>query len=543
MSRAQGWLWSGLAGLLCIAACSKPDDSKRVTPVDEPPSEAVASSEPTSTPEPLPPPKPHTAEDRVALYDYLVAATLRRHAFSELKTAKYNLDFERDAAPLKEDFRNAATDLDLFRAIARLSGLRQDYHMKVTPIPGGLAVDPMEYSSGIEFAPDFEKLDERVFCVQRVAYDVGSDPLPQIGDVLVAINGLSPAEFDQQVGPYLLFSTTNGRAWAFARALGTQPGWWPTFHNATESLDPLRDNLEFVYTLRKADGTEYEVTLPGLQADAVNWPQQPSRNFPGFNLSLSLPSFDLYRPANGQNIVAFDWKDFEKDHLTDDLSQLVAYASGNDLFGHDVIVDFTRSSGGSDGVLALQVLVGKPFKTTYGDLRISDVLDPFIASREKSPRLREWLLGDVRAAEARGDAYTAPVPFKLRHLPADSDGMFQPAPQHFTGRLVALFGSAVGSQVDQVAALLIDNDACYSIGMPTGGYSNTWEWEEAVQFPTTGQPVVEFIWGMGRTYRPNGEELEANPPEPDEVILLTSDNVADYHDRLLQRAVEYLSAQ
>jgi hypothetical protein len=528
MSRLHGWVPPCLLWLACVSACSKPADREALTTVDEP----AAVAEPEPSPAPQPPSRPHTAEDRLALYEYLVAATLRRHAFSDLKTAKYELDFERDAAPLKEDFRSAATDLDLFRAIARLSALRQDYHMKVTPIPGGLAVDATEYSSGIEFAPDFEKLDEHVFCVQRVAYDVSTEPAPQIGDLLVTINGLSAADFDQQAGPYFLYSTTNGRAWAFARALGTQPAWWPT----------LPENHEFVYTLRNAEGVEYQVTLSGRKAEEVNWPQQPSRNFPGFDLSLSLPSFDLYRPAGGQNIVAFEWKDFEKEHLTDDLSQLTAYASGNDLLGHDVIVDFTRSSGGSDGVLALQVLVGKPFKTTYGDLRVSDILDPFIASREKSPRLRDWLHGDVRAAQARGDAYTAPVPFKLRHLPADSDGMIQPAPQHFTGRLVGLFGSAVGSQVDQVAALLIDNDACYSIGMPTGGYSNTWEWEEPVTFPTSGQPVAEFIWGMGRTYRPNGEELEANPPEPDELILLTSENVADYHDRLLQRAVEYLSA-
>ncbi len=69
--------------------------------------------------------------------------------------------------------------------------------------------------------------------------------------------------------------------------------------------------------------------------------------------------------------------------------------------------------------------------------------------------------------------------------------------------------------------------------MPTGGYSNTWEWEENVTFPTTGQPVAEFVWSMGRTFRPNGEELEGNPPTPDDVVLLTSENVADYHDRLL----------
>jgi hypothetical protein len=299
---------------------------------------------------------------------------------------------------------------------------------------------------------------------------------------------------------------------------------------------------EFHYRLRNADQREYDVRLLARKADEVRWPPLPSRKYPGFARALSRRSFDLYVPAAGQKIVAFEWKGFWKDDLVDDLAQLVAYASDNDLLDHDVIVDFTRSRGGSDGVLALQVLLGRPFNTTFCDLRISDVIDSFIASREESPRLRDWLLNDVRPAQARGDAYTGRVPFKLRHLPAGSDGILQPAPVHFTGRLVALLGSQMGSQVDQVASILIDNGACHSIGMPTGGYSNSWEWEENVTFPTTGRPVAEFIWSMGRTFRPNGEELEGNPPVPDDVVLLTRENVADYYDRLLQRAVEFLSA-
>ena len=359
------------------------------------------------------------------------------------------------------------------------------------------------------------------------------DNVPQVGDVLVSINGRSVADFDGAVGPYLLYSTLNGRAWALARALGSQPAWWPT----------MAQSPEFLYRLRNAERGEYELRLTGRDAEDIRWPQLPSRTFPGFTLALSLTSFDLYRPVAGQSIVAFEWKRFYKDDLKDDLAQLITYASVNELLDHDVIVDFTSSRGGADGVLALQVLLSRPFKTNFGDLRISDVIDGFIASRERSRRLRGWLHNDVRGAQARGEAYTAPTPFKLRHLPADSDGTLQPAPEHFTGRMVALFGSQVGSQIDQVASMLIDNAAAHTIGMPAAGYSNTWEWEENVTFPTTGRPVVEFIWSMGRTYRPNGEELEGNPAIPHDVVLLTTANVADYHDRLLERAVAYLNSQ
>jgi hypothetical protein len=398
-------------GLLGCLETSEPEPVKTsVTPTQDRFTPASHTAAETTEP-----PRPsQTEQDRLALFDELVAATLRRHAFSERKTAELHLDFERDAAPLRDDFRIVRSDLELFRAVARLSAVRCDAHMEVLPINGGLAVDATEYSTGIEFAPDFEKLDERVFCVQRVANSVdGMDRVTHVGDVLVSINGQSVADFEGVVGPYLRYSTLNGRAWALARALGTQPGWWPT----------MEQGRDFLYRLRNAERGEYEVRLTRRMTADISWPPLPSRTFPGFALALPLRSFDLYRPAAGQNIVAFEWRGFEKDYLVDDLEQLIDYASRNRLFEHDVIVDFTRSRGGADGVLALQILLRKPFKTTFGDLRISDVIDPFIASREESPRLRAWLHNDVRAAQARGDAYTSPVPFKLRHLPADSDGI------------------------------------------------------------------------------------------------------------------------
>lgn len=187
--------------------------------------------------------------------------------------------------------------------------------MEVIPLAGGLVVDATEYSSGLEFAPDFEQLDKRVFCVQRVADALAAtDVVPQVGDVLVSVNGQSAADFEGVAGPYLLYSTRNGRSWALARALGTQPAWWPT----------MEQGREFHYRLRNPERGEYEVRLKFLNAEDVRWPQLSSRTFPGFSLSLSLLSFDLYRPAAGQNIVAFEWKAFGKDDLVDDLAQLNA---------------------------------------------------------------------------------------------------------------------------------------------------------------------------------------------------------------------------
>ena len=106
--------------------------------------------------------------------------------------------------------------------------------------------------------------------------------------------------------------------------------------------------------------------------------------------------------------------------------------------------------------------------------------------------------------------------------------------------MVCLFGPYGGSHLDQFAAIVVDNDLCRAIGMPTGGYSNTWEWSEVVRFPISKQPVVEFMWSIGHTIRPNGEVLEGNPAAVHEWIPVTSTNYANYYSLLLDRALELL---
>ena len=97
--------------------------------------------------------------------------------------------------------------------------------------------------------------------------------------------------------------------------------------------------------------------------------------------------------------------------------------------------------------------------------------------------------------------------------------------------------------MDQFASIVSDNALGYTIGMPTGGYSNTWEWEETLRFPTTGAPLVEYMWSIGHTFRPNGEILEGNPAAVQEYVPLTRDNFEIYHEELLGRAYKYLESQ
>jgi hypothetical protein len=91
-------------------------------------------------------------------------------------------------------------------------------------------------------------------------------------------------------------------------------------------------------------------------------------------------------------------------------------------------------------------------------------------------------------------------------------------------------------------SIVADNDLGHIIGMPAGGYSNTWEWYEVLTFPGTYVPVVGFMWSIGHTIRPKGEVLEGNPASVDEWVPLTAQNSGDYYGILLSRAWEYLES-
>jgi hypothetical protein len=252
-----------------------------------------------------------------------------------------------------------------------------------------------------------------------------------------------------------------------------------------------------------------------------------------------------------------DWYGF-REFLVKDVDRLVEYASQHNLLDYALIWDGTRSRGGSKGAYAIQRLFPRSFKTTFGNVRISDITEAFVHHKRKEyvkGRMEDsgvketiddgtwqmdWLENDVMEAVREGKAYSNNVPFKLAHLPKDSDGILKPAEIHFQGPLVCLFGPHGGSHLDQFAAIVVDNELAHTIGMPTGGYSNTWQWEEILHFPISGRPVVKFMWSIGHTIRPNGEILEGNPAMVDEYIPVTRENYLAYYELLLSSAFQHL---
>ncbi|MCH7674988.1 hypothetical protein IH879_08550 [candidate division KSB1 bacterium] len=496
-----------------------------------------------------------TAEDRAALFDTILAKTMEREAFSPIKNEILNLHIKAGMLRFKDEMIAANTDEKLFNVLMKISNARKDRHLSVGLVDGGLELPGMIISHApIRFAADYGTPEAYFFFVSDYAKNIleyTGENQPEIGDKLTAVNGQPIAEYFDVKEPYHRYSTTNGLWWKFAEALPQQTYRIPS---------TLKENT-LECTLEKKDGVQYTIELPYFDPENIDWQGFyqgfGDERYPGFSKVYSCQTYVLHKHDHGQKVLVLDWYGF-RENLVADMDRLVEYAAEHNMLDYAIIWDGTRSRGGSKGAYALQRLSPKPFKTTFGNVRISDITGEFIRDRQKrfvrknvtdhgvtetindGSWLMDWLESDVTQAIKDGQAYSNNVPFKLAHLPKHSDGILQPAEIHFTGKLVCFFSPYGGSHLDQFAAQVVDNGMAYTIGMPAGGYSNTWEWEETLVFPTSKKPVVQFMWSMGHTIRPNGEILEGNPAQMNDYIPVTRHNYLTYTEILLESAFKHL---
>ncbi len=380
--------------------------------------------------------------------------------------------------------------------------------------------------------------------------DLSGGTSPEVGDKLTAVNSRAIADYIEAIEPYHRYSTVNGFWWHLALSIPQK----------TYQIPPQFYGEKLELELERRDGNTYSVTLPYLEPNDIKWAGHGQRSYPGFGLAYSTTTYDLYLSDAGKPVLILAWYGF-REHLVEDMNRLMEYAVENELLDHAVIFDGTGSGGGSKGAYAIQRLSPKPFKTTFGNVRLSDVTPIFIERKKREFEekkildggvsetiddgtwLMDWLLNDVSEAIENGEAYSNNVPFKLAHLPKDSDGTIQPAELHFRGPMICFFGPQGGSHLDQFASIVIDNKLAHTLGMPCGGYSNTWEWEEVLTFPISKKPIVQYMWSVGHTIRPTGEILEGNPAQVDELIPLTRDNYLEYYPTLLSRALKHLGIE
>ena len=497
-----------------------------------------------------------TRQDRDSLFQYLFEKTLERESFSPIKEKNLGIDVREEMRKCREDIVNATTDEELFFALVKLSSARKDRHLGVDTLMGGLELELREpRQAPIRFLCDFGQPDKHFFFVSDLDEDMASysdaGDKVEVGDQLIQVNGVSVADYFSNAKPYLRYSTVNNLLRRFAYELPRR---------TLKLLPSSFYKKKFEILLEKKNGEQYQIELPYLLEDQVDWVSEGVEKYPGYRLAFEEQCFHVYLPEDPQNKTLLLWWYGFRDSLEQNIDSLIDYADRNDLLGHDLIIDLTQSRGGSRGAYALQRLSPKPFKTTFGNLKISDITGAFIAQKTEDfiadnindngaretddggKWVMDWLHNDVLHGLAAGQEYSNNVPFKCAHLPKYSDGIIQPAEKHFTGRMVCLFGPWGGSHLDQFASIVDQNDLAYTIGMPTGGYSNTWEWEEEVVFPISKKPVARFMWSIGHTIAPNGQIVEGNPAPVQKYIPLTRENFEGYLETLIKEAERWLAS-
>jgi len=499
-----------------------------------------------------------TPELRAALFDTIMARTERREAWSPVKNE--NLGFDPVAAMrgVRDKVVAAETEEDLYYAIAELSHARRDRHLDLYLVEGGLelvdsaGLDVMDGDSPepgrapVRVFPDYS-VDGPSYFVGDLAPLAGMGELPQIGDRIVAVNGIPIAEWETMATAFTRHSTVAGLKWKIADMMTL----------ATASYPPAMRGEKIFLTVASDDGGEAIFDLATQPEASLVWQGTAGPAYDGFEVVHETVTYDLL-VDDSRRIAILIWTGF-RETMVEDVDALMVLAQERGLLDYTMIVDVTRSGGGSRGAYAVRRLQGKPFKTTFGNLRISDIIEPFVEARREGYARRqqatdggvreldddgswlmEWFDEDVMPALERGDAYTTSVPFKSAHASKDSDGVLQPAPVHFTGPFAVISGPDGGSHLDQFIHQVIDNDLGPVVGMPPGGYSNTWEWEEVLYFPGTDQPVVAFMWDVGHTITPAGEIAEGNPAEIDVWVPLSAENVQTYYASLLEAALRSL---
>lgn len=518
-----------------------------------------------SEPDPSPTFDVGTEEDRAALFDFLVQSTLEWDAFASLPNHPYyrthpkqGLDVVGEMERYRDELIAADTDEKMWFVLHKISNARKDRHLNVEEVEGGLVVPDslkVHLEVPIRFATDFADLAERFFFVADRGMNLASlanGSIPELGDRLIAINGRSVDDWVEAWRPYQRYSTENHF-------------WWRVAEEITRTRDHV-PHSEFygdmlVLELEGRDGARYRIELPYQDPVEIQWEGHTEREYPGFSPVPGMgeyETYNLYLPDDDSlPVVLLQWYGFRSD-LPEAMDHLMDFAEEHGLLDHNVIVDATRSRGGSRGAYAVQRIQTQPFRTTFGNLKVSPAMERWVENRidriraepasaretvDEGNWLLDWLETDVLYAIETGNRYTNDVPFKGAHAPKWADGIIDPAPVHFRGDLTVWLSTRGGSHLDQFASQVVDNDLGHVMGMPAGGFSNTWQTTEVLRFPTTGAPIVNYQWSMGHSIRPNKEILQYNPAEVHEYIPQTRDNYFDYHARLLELTLQRLGVE
>ena len=313
----------------------------------------------------MPDSKPLGEVDLESLFDYIISKTEEREAFSEIKEKNIGFSAIEDMKALREEFLAAETELDLWFALVKLSNARRDTHLRLIPIDAGL--QPPEgwpcISAPIIVLPEIWDVHDPTFFVASVEEGVAS---PQVGDVIVGVNGRSMKEYIDEFAPSIRHSTLPGLYWDIARYL-------PRRYNNVFPLSLYSEH--FYLSLERPSGQRYDVALPyGDECPSFSQILRLTDPYTGFVEVMERENFNVLLDRS-RKIILLRWRHFEMDDqaLVNDVNDLMEYAEKEQILDWDMVIDVTYSSGGSGGAFAIQRLVDKPFRTTFGNVRLSDL--------------------------------------------------------------------------------------------------------------------------------------------------------------------------
>ena len=467
---------------------------------------------------------------RENLFEDIVSKTIDREAWSSYKINNPEINYAEQAEQYRREFINADTDQKLARVIFKLSNLRHDRHLNISSIASGLSYSNRDDETVIRFYPDFSKSLHNYF----VADFSSSETVPtsiSIGDELISVNDIPIRQYFRMLEPYIRYSTNNDLRWEMAEKLSKYQSLFDP-----QLYRDIVDGKRFVkYTFRrKSDKGIYSEELEFVDDEDQSWQGICNPKFENYTRVIENTNFELYISDDSDQILLLNWLDLNNSVLDNDIDQLLDYAEDNDLLSNGIILYAPFSSGGSGSPKVVQLFSKRKFKTTFGNVRVSDITERFANSQ--GGKIKDW----IDSAISDGLDYTSNEPFKLRYFDEGEDGLMEPNDRSFSGSKIGVFSSQGGSNLDQMMAMIVDNQIMYTIGYPTGGYSNTWEWREVIECPDSGDRLLRYMWNIGHTIRPNGEVLEANPAMPDELIDLNNENCETYWDDLVSRSRDLL---
>jgi hypothetical protein len=193
-------------------------------------------------------------ESNEELFNCLYQSILEREAFSNIKNIELNLNFEIQALNLRQEFIEASNDVELLRAVIKLSNLRHDTHLRVN-YSNSIHNDTIRETL-IRFLPDFSSSGYSFFVSQ---FDLNNlyqnfDPSSnlQLGDEVIMVNGNNLEDHINNLLPFLNSSTLNRRKWDIAKELSQKKS----------IFTPDIYNDDITYTFKKSDGQEYTISLP-----------------------------------------------------------------------------------------------------------------------------------------------------------------------------------------------------------------------------------------------------------------------------------------